>query len=180
MSNRESGGNLAEFFRNEREKLVRFVRSLIEDAADRDGEDIVQDVMLNVFNAADINAPIANLSAYIYRSLRNRIIDILDQRKGEVSLDRASGDDEGFSLKSVLSDTRYEAAAEMEKLRIREALFDALDALGEDARQIVIMTELEGRTFREISDELDIPIGTLLARKSRAIKKVRERLAGLI
>ncbi len=43
---------VADFFRKEQANLVGFVRRLIEDTAARDGEDIVQDVALNLFNKA--------------------------------------------------------------------------------------------------------------------------------
>ena len=43
-------------------------------------------------------------------------------------------------------------------------------------KAIVIETEFEGRSFRELADEWNIPIGTLLARKSRALQKIRKEL----
>lgn len=61
--------------------MVGYVRHIIDDASDRDSEDIVQDVMAGIFEAADITRPVENLSAYIYRSLRNRVIDIIRDRK---------------------------------------------------------------------------------------------------
>jgi len=43
----------------------------------------------------------------------------------------------------------------------------------------VIATEFDGRSFRELSEAWEIPIGTLLARKSRALRKVKDALIGL-
>ena len=54
------------FVVKEREKLVSYVRRRIDDAADRDGEDIVQDIILNIFNRSDVSEPIEHLTAYIY------------------------------------------------------------------------------------------------------------------
>ena len=50
--------SIADFFALERSRLVGYVRRLIDDAAERDGEDIVQDVALNLFSRADVTVPI--------------------------------------------------------------------------------------------------------------------------
>ena len=76
---------ISEFFRTEKERLLRYVKRLIDDTAEYDSEDILQEVMLNVFSRADVTAPIENLSGYIYQSLRNRIIDLL-RRRDKVSI----------------------------------------------------------------------------------------------
>ena len=39
---------------------------------------------------------------------------------------------------------------------------------------VFVATEMEGYTFEELSDELDIPIGTLLSWKHRGVKKLKE------
>lgn len=176
MKDDTRNGRIARFFKNERERLVGYVRRLIDDAADRDGEDIVQDVMLNLVNMTDITMPMEDLAAYVYRSIKNRVIDIMRKRgPDEVSLDASSGD--GLSLKDLLSDSRYDTAAAADKNEIRDALYRAIDSLDEDHKAIIIMTEFEGRSFREISDAWDVPIGTLLSRKSRAVARIREQLA---
>jgi len=54
---------VADYFQTEYKKLVRYVRNRIDDAADRDAEDIVQDVVLNIFNKSDISIPSENLTA---------------------------------------------------------------------------------------------------------------------
>jgi len=43
-----------------------------------------------------------------------------------------------------------------------------------------VATEFDGRSFRELSEEWQVPIGTLLARKSRALQKIRNKLTGLV
>jgi RNA polymerase sigma factor (sigma-70 family) len=167
---------IADFIKTERIKLLRYVQGLIADASDRDGEDIVQDVMLNIFNVADVSIPIDNLAAYIYQSLRNRIIDILKKNKYEsVSIDETNP---GYnsSLKDILQDKRNNIALEIEKKEITDSLFSAIDSLDPEYREIIYLTEFEGQSFKEISEELDIPIGTLLSRKSRAVKKIKDKL----
>lgn len=157
---------ISEFFRSEYHRLVRYVRSRIDETADRDAEDIVQDVMLNLFDKADVGAPIENLSAYIYQALRNRITDVFRRKRNPATL-------------AELVPPRGEDAAEvLEEKRTREELYRAIDALGDDQRAVVVATEFEGRGFRELSEAWQVPIGTLLARKSRALQRIRETLTG--
>lgn len=159
---------IAEFFQNEYQRLVRYVRSRIDDAADRDAEDIVQDVMLNLFDKADIGAPIENLAAYVYQALRNRITDLFRRRRDPAS------------LVELVDDNTEDVSDILERKRIRETVCRAIDALAEEQRAVVIATEFEGRRFRELSDEWRVPIGTLLARKSRALDNIKETLSGRI
>lgn len=159
---------IQEFFRTEYSRWVRFVRRLIDDAADRDAEDIVQDVMLGIFDKADITVPIENLSAYIYRALRNRVTDMFRRKK-----DLAS-------LAELVYESVEDAANALEQKELRETVVKAIDNLSDEQRAVVIATEFEDRSFRELSEEWEIPIGTLLARKSRALQKIRSELAGTV
>lgn len=58
----------------------------------------------------------------------------------------------------------------------QEKLFNALEQLPQPQRDIWIAVELEGGTYREMSEKWKIPQGTLLARKHRADKKLRDLL----
>ena len=159
---------------NERERWVRYVRRLIDDAAERDGEDIVQDVIVNLFDRADITRPIENLTAYIYRALRNRVIDYLRKKREGVSLDEGWSDEGRLTLYDILPAQQAGQMDETSRSEIRRNLFKALSILTEEQQAVLVATELEGRTFRELSEEWGVPIGTLLARKSRAIQKLKD------
>ena len=166
MSAETQKKRIAGFIEAEWVRLVGFVRSWIADAAERDAEDVVQDVLANLFEKADVTTPIVDLSAYLYRSLRNRVIDLYRKPK------RAE------ELSGELSDLRYEASGELDREEAREELFAAIDELPEAQRAVLVATELEGRSFKELAEEWRIPIGTLLSRKHRAIRALRETLTG--
>lgn len=146
--------------------MVSYVRAWISDTADRDAEDVVQDVIERMFERADVTEPVADLSAYLYRSLRNRVIDLYRKPK------RAA------ELPEDLSDIRFEAAAEMDREEARETLFEAIDELPPAQREVLVATELEGKSFKELAEEWETPIGTLLARKHRAIRALKDTLSG--
>jgi RNA polymerase sigma factor (sigma-70 family) len=168
-------GAIASFYRKNYRILVRYVQSLIADNAARDGEDIVQDVVFNMLDRADIIAPIANLSAYIYRSLRNRVIDELRRPIDEsVSLETDPFPDSGMSLVDILIDTNDNPTEAMEKAEIHERMYQAIDSLPPEQKAVIIATEIEEKTFRDLSEAWAIPVGTLLARKARGIKAIRK------
>ena len=159
---------------DEREKFVGYVHRFIDDTAERDGEDIVQDVFLNLFNKADFTIPIENLTAYVYQALRNRVIDYLRKRREMVSLDEELSGSEEYTLSDVLPDPETARTDGASRLEMRQNLFNALSILSDEQRAVLVATEFEGRTFQELSEEWGIPLGTLLARKSRALDRIRQ------
>ena len=159
---------VADFFRTEHKKLVSYVRGRIDDAADRDAEDIVQDVMLNLFDKADISIPIENLAAYIYQSLRNRVVDLFRKRK------------EVGSLEKAVKDSGHDPGEIFENKQLQDMVFEALGSLNEGERDLLMATEFDDRSFRELSEEWGVPLGTLLARKSRALKKMKRKLTSMV
>ena len=167
MSAETQSKRIADLLAIEWTRLVRYVRSWIEDSSDRDAEDIVQDVLAGIFERSDVTAPIVDLTAYLYRSLRNRIVDFY-----RAAPRRAA------SLAAPIPDTRYEASGEAERKEIREGLFAAIDSLPAPQRAVLVATELEGKSYRELSEEWETPIGTLLARKHRAVRALRKALEG--
>jgi len=168
--------SIAEFLVSERDRLVRYVRRLIDDNADRDGEDIVQDVALNLLSRTDVLEPIESLSAYVYQSLRHRVIDYLRSRRYFIPFDESDEEKGNGSVAYMLQEGDLNFEKEVTRAEFRRKVLKAIDDLPEDQKAVVIETEMNGRTFRELSAEWGIPLGTLLARKSRAIAKVRESL----
>lgn len=169
---------VADFVAREWHRLVEAVRSWIDDEADRDAEDIVQDVMEGLFSRPDVTAPIRDLSAFVWQSLRNRVVDRYRVRRAIVSLD-APGDDGAGPPEAAVADDRSDADRIAEQRALRERIDAAIGGLGDAERAVFLATELEGRTFRELAAEWDAPIGTLLARKHRAVVRLRAALADI-
>ena len=170
---------LTDFWSTEQNRLVNYVKRLIEDAADRDGEDIVQDVILSVLSRDNEMDPIEDLSSYIYRSIRNRVIDYMRKKKDMVQFDTTDDEDSHLSLSNILHDPKYDALDEVMRGEVRERIFGAIGDLNDEEKAVLIETEFNGAKFRELSQLWEIPIGTLLTRKSRALAKIRESLADL-
>ena len=169
-------GSIAEFLVTERDKLVGYVRRLVDDNADRDGEDIVQDVALSLLARTDVLESVESLPAYVYQSLRNRVIDYLRSRKSFVPFDESDEEESGGTIAYMLQEGDLDFDKEITLSELRESIFGAIDDLPDDQKAVVVETEMYGRTFRELSEEWGVPLGTLLARKSRAMAKVRDAL----
>ena len=179
MAEQEREQDFAGFFSRQYKKLVRSFRARYADLSEMEVEDIVSDLMTDLFNRVDITEQVENLGAYICRAIQNKAIDYLRRRKKTVSLDdTASDDDEGESRK-VVPEPSYDMQAEVDASEIRERLIKALDTLEPNQRAVWIATELDGYTFRELAEEWDLPIGTLLARKHRAVAALQKELQDL-
>ena len=167
---------LSRFFRDEYQNLVGYVKRRLDELDRQDAEDLVQDLAANLFNKADIAAPIENLSAYAYGALRNRIIDHFRRKRKTVSLDDPLTDADGLKLSEVVGDLKDRAVSEIERMEAARELYMLLDGLKEDEKAILIATEIEGRAFRDLAEKWQVPINTLLSRKARAMKKIQRQL----
>jgi len=167
--------DVADFFERERNKLMYFIYNKMDNASDMDAEDILQEVILNLFDKADISFHVENLAAYVYRSIHNKIIDYYRKRKRTVSIESIA-EDENALMQGLLSDFRYEPEniAEAEDFKVK--FITAIDSLDPMQKAVWIATEMEGRSFKDLSLEWNEPIGTLLSRKNRAAKKLQKML----
>lgn len=178
MSPEERKRRFLEFFKRDYQKFLKYVHRLIDDSADRDAEDIIQDVMLNLFDKSDLTIPIDNLSAYIYKALKNRVVDLFRKKKLKV-IKSDSLDTENLSLDYIFDKIEKNPYTELEKQELHEVLYKSIDSLDENEKHLIIATEFDQMTFRSLSEAWGIPIGTLLSRKNRAINKIKNNLKHL-
>ena len=169
---------LTEFFASQWHALSGWVRRRLEDEPARGGEDLVGEVYVRLFSRSDDDLPGGGLVGYVYASLRNGVIDRLRSRRETVSLDAPiGGEEDGMTLADLLpsgDDSPLDALSRAETVR---ALHQALDDLDPPSREIILATEFEDRSFRELSEAWQVPIGTLLSRKSRALRRLAVAMA---
>lgn len=156
--------------------MVRYARRRAQKISEMDAEDIVADVMLRLVSRLDTRSPVDNLAAYAYRSIRNRIVDYERARPQTIRLEDFFNEEGDLPLISMLAaDTEKPFAREDRAVLIRR-LTSAIDRLEPRQRAIVLATELQGESFRALSEKWNEPIGTLLSRKSRALRNLRRML----
>ena len=169
--------SLDRFFRDEYQKLVNFVRKNLEERFfEASPEDIVQDVVLGLIDKLDLDAQIGNMTAYLYRSVKNRIIDYQMKKQRNVSIERFTDKrNENYLLNTLTDET---LAEEKNYANIApELLQQAILQLRPDEQAVIRATEFEHQTYEELSEEWEVPVGTLLSRKHRALSKLHKILS---
>jgi len=172
----EGSQQIGEIFAREKSRFLGFIRRRLFDLSAVDAEDILSEVTYNLLRRADVIGEVENLSAYIYRSLANRITDRQRQNLPQLAVDQS--DDPSQPSEPLLPpDPRPRPDQSVQQAELRRRLFLAIDALSPPERAIWIATEIDGLGFRELAEDWDVPIGTLLSRKSRATAKLRQQLS---
>jgi RNA polymerase sigma factor (sigma-70 family) len=170
----------AEVFKNFRQRLLNFIHtrvSRIEDA-----EDILQEVFYQFTRVNNLINPIENISAWLYRTARNRIIDHYKKKKDE-PLPSSYDEDNDEYIFDEISDIIYgeEATPEIEMLRslVFEEIQTALADLPKEQREVFELTELLDYSVKETAEKTQTPVNTVLSRKHYAVKFLRKRLQEL-
>jgi RNA polymerase sigma-70 factor (ECF subfamily) len=167
--------NLRLFISSEYRNLVSYVRRYLnEKYYEISAEDIVQDVALNLFSKLDFDEQLENIAGYVYRSMRNRITDFQRKKKKEIPFQKFTNDKGEEHFSKNIEEIQEAVFSEINDTNFYPVLNDALKKLSPNQQMVFVATELEGYTFEELSDELDIPVGTLLSWKHRGVKKLKQ------
>jgi RNA polymerase sigma factor (sigma-70 family) len=161
----------------ERPRLRNFIRKRV--ANDADVEDILQDVFSELVEAYRLMEPVGQVSAWLFRVARNRMVDLFRKRKteaiSEVPQDDAD-EDEAFRIDELLPSAEAGPEADHARQMLLEALEDALSELPAQQRDVFIAHEIEGKSFKQLATETGLSVNTLLSRKHYAVRALRERL----
>lgn len=161
----------------ERRRLFDFIRKRVP--KDEDAEDILQDVFYELVESYRLMQPIEQISAWMFRVARNKIIDMFRKKKPEpLSTQTNAGDEEGerLNLADLLPDAADGPEAVYARKVMIEALATALEELPREQREVFVMHELEDKSFKEISATTGVQVNTLLSRKRYAVLYLRESL----
>ena len=136
-----------------------------------DALDCAQETMLRAFKSFSGFRGDASFSTWIARIAMNVCTDALRRRRDAVSLD-ALREDQNFDPPDP-APTAYARLEEKERMRL---LREALSLLPADLRQVIVLRDIQGRDYDEIAGVLELPLGTVKSRLSRA----REKLAVIL
>lgn len=145
-----------------------------------DAEDLVQETYLKAYRAYDTFQEGTNLKAWLYRILTNTYINKYrkdTRRPDEVDL----GDVEDLYLYRRLGSEDTAEVSRTTEDRVLDGLVEsdvkaAVEELPENFRMPVLLADLEGFSYKEIAEILDIPIGTVMSRLHRGRKAMQKRL----
>src|ERR1700738_4625325 len=158
-------------------RLRNFIRRRVADQSD--AEDILQDVFYELVEAYRMMKPVEQVSAWLFRVVRNRITDLFRKKRPEAMPKvSATSTDDGEQL--LLEDLLPSPDAGPEEVYARNVLLEELDAaldeLPEEQREVFIAHELEGNSFKALSAATGVSVNTLLSRKHYAVLHLRQRL----
>jgi RNA polymerase sigma factor (sigma-70 family) len=172
----EQDRRISEVVGREQSRLRSFIRRRVPDPGDV--EDILQEVFQELVEANRLLMPIDHVAGWLFRVARNRIIDLFRKKKPENFSDLAISSEDGELLR--IDDLLPSPEAGPEALYARRVLLEelemALEELPEDQRAVFVAHEIEGRSFKEISEETGVGVNTLLSRKRYAVLRLRESL----
>jgi RNA polymerase sigma-70 factor, ECF subfamily len=145
----------------------------------QDAEDLVQETMLRAYRAFDRFEAGTNLKAWLFRILTNAYINTYRKRQREpqkVSADEVEEFDLYQELKS--HDTQFEATPESIVLDslVDSDIIDAIEDLPEQFRLAVVLSDIEGFSYAEMAEIMDVPMGTVMSRLHRGRKALQKRL----
>ncbi len=141
-----------------------------------DALDLAQEAFLNAWKGLKFFKGDSAFSTWLYRLATNACLDHLrkQKRRQDIWLPQLA-DEEDDSLPDV-PDERYRPDTELEKRERLETLQQGLSKLSDEHRQVLVMRELEGLSYQEIGDVLDLEAGTVKSRISRARLALRKIL----
>ena len=145
-----------------------------------DAEDLVQETYLRAYRGFGSFQAGTNLKAWLYRILTNTFINryrAAQRRPDETDLDEV----EDFYLYrrlGGLEGARASRSAEDELLDVltEGEVREAVESLPEQFRLAVLLADVEGFSYKEIAEILDIPIGTVMSRLHRGRRALQKRL----
>jgi RNA polymerase sigma-70 factor, ECF subfamily len=149
------------------EVLLRVANSLTRNHAE--AEDLVQDTLLRAYRAIDgFDGRFPR--AWLLTILRNTHINRNRRRRPELLRDPDVATDR---MVSAASDERADAGIDNE---IDAEILRALASLDDPFRRVVELVDIDGLSYAEAAEVLDVPVGTVMSRLHRARSRIRDRL----
>jgi len=131
--------------------------------SDEDAEDVFQDVFTRAFVRLETLRDASALRPWLAQLTRRRCLDVVSSSGREQPLDEALVDED---------------SADMEEVEEAFAMREAVAGLSEACQDILDRFFAQDQSYRTISDELDIPAGTIASRIARCLRKLRDELEG--
>jgi RNA polymerase sigma factor (sigma-70 family) len=175
-----SDRRISETVEREQGRLRNFIRKHVSDQSEV--EDIVQDVFCEFVAAYRMMKPVEQLTAWLFRVARNRIIDRFRATRRDTLRnppDTLTEEGELVPLEDLLPSLEAGPDAAYVRSVLLEEIDAALDELPEEQREVFVGHELLGYSFKELAEQTGVSVNTLLSRKHYAVLHLRRRLRAI-
>jgi len=146
-------------------------------------EDLAQETFIKVLNALESYRPEYKFSSWVFKIANNAAIDQLRRREVDtLSLDGAPDartPDEVEATALQATDRHESPLAELESRELGSQIEHAVGKLRPEYRTAILLRHVEGRSYEEIAEVMDLPLGTVKTYIHRARLELREYLAHL-
>ena len=141
-----------------------------------DADDLVQETYMKAFRFFDKFESGTNCKAWLFRILKNSFIN--DYRKQTKEPNKVDYEDVQNFYENIKSDEVESRHYELDAFSnlLDDDVSKAITELPEDFRTVIILNDIEGFTYEEIADFVDIPVGTVRSRLHRARKMLYVQL----
>ena len=142
-------------------------------------DDLVQETYLKAFKFLRDDEEIRNVKAWLFRILMNTFINKYRKDKREPSLvdfDSVEAFHESIQEEAMAPSVLDDESA-LDSL-VNDNIKGALEALPDDFRMVVLLSIVEGFSYKEIAKIVNRPVGTVMSRMYRGRKMLKEKLSG--
>lgn len=139
-----------------------------------DALDVSQDTFLRAYRAIGGFLGESKLSSWLYRICLNCLADHQRKKKTNLSVEKDNNGYGGFDLPDTSDESDPQNQTEKNE-RIR-AVRQAIAALPDESREIIVLREYENYSYAEIAEMLGIEVGTVKSRLNRAREKIKNLL----
>lgn len=153
------GSLIGDYFSDNFNKLKRHLQYSYDSLSEADAEDIIQSTAMRLLGMG--NNRINYISSYVYTSVSNTAKDFF-RKNNKIIL-----------TESVETEATQNGEDDVLNNELGMKIKEALNFLDKKSQYVFIQTEINGRSYSDLSKETGDPVGTLLSRKSRAVKKLR-------
>jgi RNA polymerase sigma-70 factor (ECF subfamily) len=163
-----------ELYRRHRQAVYFLAYQLLGNADD--ALDVTQDAMLRFFSTLhrfDVDRPVR---PWLYRIVRNRVLDLFRRRKVRQSEPLEQVDDDGERHSLEIADPSVDLERDLAQSELRRRLWAALVQLTPMQREIVVLRDYQDLAYNEIAETLSIPVGTVMSRLHGARQRLRQVL----
>ena len=152
-------------------KLLRYMKR-ISNMPEEELQDILQETFIKAYyNLNNFDSDL-KFSSWVYRIAHNSIIDA--HRKNKIRPQGNLVDIEDNLLQNIASDTNV--LKEVDQKYVRKNIEDALENMEQKYQEVLILKFFEEKDYKEISDILKKPMGTVATLLNRAKKKLKEEI----